>query len=56
MVMHGAGREQRWDRHAVGAGGAVGQDDVLAGADRLFGAPAKPIKALLMPAADRRRK
>ncbi len=42
VMMHRARREQRWDRHAVGTGGAVGQDDdVFAGANGLFGAAAK---------------
>ena len=49
--MHGAGREQRGDRHAVGAGGAVGQDDdVLAGANGLLGARQSLSSALPMPA------
>ena len=43
--MHRARREQRWDRHAVGTGGAVGQDnDVLAGANRLFRAAAELVE------------
>ena len=27
MMVHGGAGEQRWDRDAVGAGAAVGQDD-----------------------------
>ena len=46
-MMHGGGREQRGDRDAVGAGGAVGQDDdVLARAHGRFGALAELVERL----------
>ena len=47
MMMHRTGRQQRGDGHAVGAGGAVGQDDdVLARAHSLLGALAELVERL----------
>ena len=45
VVMHGRRREDRGDRHAVGADHAVGEDDdVVAAAHRLFGALAQTLQ------------
>ena len=59
MMMHRGGREQRRNRNAVRADHAVGQnDDVVAAADRLLGAFAKPLErgAHAFGALRRRRK
>ena len=52
MMVHGRAGEQRRNRHAVGAGLAVGQDDdVVAAAHCLFGALAQLVERQPMPSA-----
>ena len=50
MMMHGAGRQQRAERHAIAADRAVGQDDErIAVVDRRFGLGTDAVERLDQP-------